>query len=503
MSSLATLSALPSLPVLPVVIPMVAGALLILSHRRQQASRAISLISNLMTLATCFALVSAVRIDGIQVLNLGGWPAPFGIVFAVDMLGALMVTIAMVVSTATLLFSFHAIDEGQERYYFYAFFQFLLMGVNGSFLTGDIFNLFVWFEVLLISSYALMALGGQPYQLAETLKYLVINAAGAILFLFAIGLTYALTGTLNMADLSVKLAEVEHTGLVNVLAALYIAVFSIKAGLFPVYVWLPRAYFSAPTVVSALFGGLLTKVGIYALFRVVTLWFSDVALVQPTLLVLAGATMLFGVLGALSQWDMKRVLSYHIISQVGYMIMGLALCTPLALAGGIFYILHHILVKTALFLIAGAVQASRGTTSLRRLGGIVEGEPILAGLFMLAGLALAGAPPLSGFIAKFMLIDAGLREGQNLLVATSVIVSFLTLFSMMKIFRYAFWRSEQIPATPQPGNWARLGSLGSLLLIGVMLGLGAEAVLPYTHIAAEQLLNPAGYVEAVLRESAR
>lgn len=491
-----------NLPVLPVVIPMVAGALLILTNQSPRISRALALVANLATLATCFALVETVRSSGIQVLRFGGWPAPFGIVFTVDMLGALMATIGMVVSTATLLFSFRTISEGHQRHYFFAFFQFLLMGVNGSFLTGDIFNLFVWFEVLLISSYALMALGGQPYQLEETLKYLVINAVAAVLFLFAIGITYALTGTLNMADVAVKLQAVEQQGLVAILAAAYITVFSIKAGLFPVYVWLPRAYFAPPTVVSALFGGLLTKVGIYALFRVVTLWFASVAFVQPVLLFLAGATMLFGVLGALSQWDMKRVLSYHIISQVGYMVMGLAILTPLSLAGGIFYILHHILVKTALFLIAGTVESSRGTTSLRRLGGIIESEPFLTGLFLLAGLALAGAPPLSGFVAKFMLIDAGLREGAHILVGTSVVVSFLTLFSMMKIFRYGFWRAEQIAPVFKPGNLARLGSLGSLLLLGIALGLGAETILPYTQIAAEQLLDPRGYIAAVLTEVA-
>jgi multicomponent Na+:H+ antiporter subunit D len=487
-----------NLPILPVVIPMVAGALLILARENRGLSRAISLAANLLTLGAALTLVERVRTGGIQTLAFGEWPAPFGIVFTVDMLGALMCAVTMVVSTATLVFASRSLDEARERYFFHAFFQFLLMGVNGSFLTGDIFNLFVWFEVLLISSYALMSLGGEPYQLEETFKYLVTNAVASTLFLFSVGLLYALTGTLNMADLVGKIAAIESPTLVGVLATMFMLVFSIKAALFPVYMWLPRAYFAPPTVISGLFGGLLTKVGVYALFRVVTLWFSAVPFVQPVLLFVAGATMLFGVLGALSQWDMKRVLSYHIISQIGYMIMGLGLLTPLGLAGGIFYMIHHIMVKTALFLIAGSVESSRGTTHLKRLGGIVETEPTLSVLFFTAGLALAGAPPLSGFVAKFVLIDAGIATGSWGIVTVSVAVSFLTLFSMMKIFRYAFWRKESVPPTEVPGAPVLWGAAGALIALGILLGLGAEFAMPYAELAAAQLLNPAAYVEAVL-----
>jgi multicomponent Na+:H+ antiporter subunit D len=488
-----------NLPILPVALPLLTGIGLILIADRPRLSRAVAMAANLIGLALAWMLVSRVASDGIQTLAFGSWPAPYDVFFAVDMLGALMVLVTMVVSTATLLFACFTIDEFRERSFFYVFFQFLLVGVNGSFLTGDLFNLFVWFEVLLISSYALMVLGSEGYQLQETFKYLVVNAVSSLLFLVGIALIYSLTGTLNMADLSVKLALVDDQGAVAVIAVIFMLVFGLKGGLFPVYVWLPRSYFAPPTVVSALFGGLLTKVGVYALFRTTSLLFVDhIDFMLPTLIVISAGTMFFGVLGALSQWDFKRVLSYHIVSQIGYMIMGLAIYTPLALAGAIFYIIHHILVKTALFLIAGAVEQMRGTTHLQRLGGVLESRPSLAFLFMIAGLSLAGVPPLSGFVAKLMLIRGGLEQQSYGIVFVSVLVSFLTLFSMMKIFRYAFWRVAESEDLDETGGAARLGAIGILVATGILLGLGAYWALPYAELAAAQMLDTDAYIGAVL-----
>ncbi len=493
-----------NLPVLPVALPMAAGIALIFLRNSPSLSRAVALVANLIVLVLAAQLVETVRIDGVQVLNFGEWPAPFGIVFAVDMLSALMVLVTMVVSSATLLFATVSLDDARERTFFYPLFQFLLVGVNGSFLTGDLFNLFVWFEVLLISSYGLLALGSERYQLQETFKYLVINALSSTLFLIGVALIYSLTGTLNMADIAVKFPQISDKGSAGAVAIVFMLVFGIKGALFPVYQWLPRAYFAPPAVISGLFGGLLTKVGVYALYRVTSLFFvGNVNFVLPVLSFIAGATMLFGVLGALSQFDMKRVLSYHIISQIGYMIMGLAIFTPLALAGGVFYIIHHILVKTALFLVAGAVEATRGTTHLKRLGGIVDTSPVLTGLFFVAGLALAGAPPLSGFVAKFMLMQGGLEQHFYIMVGASVVTGFLTLFSMMKIFRYAFWSPEQVPFSGRGGHATRLVSITILVGLGIVLGLGAGFAMPYATIAAEQLIDPSAYIAAVLGSQAR
>jgi multicomponent Na+:H+ antiporter subunit D len=238
---------------------------------------------------------------------------------------------------------------------------------------------------------------------------------------------------------------------------------------------------------------------VYSLYRVTSLLFVDtVPFILPLLVGVSGATMLFGVLGALSQWDFKRILSYHIVSQIGYMIMGLGLFSRVALIGGIFYIVHHILVKTALFLIAGSVEKLRGTTHLNRLGGLIESAPLLTGLFFIAGLALAGAPPLSGFVAKFMLIQAGLNAGAYVIVAVSVVVSFLTLFSMMKIFRYGFWREAEGETFEVTGTTARIVAVSILVGSGIVLGIGAASALPYAEIAADQILDTTQYVNAVL-----
>jgi multicomponent Na+:H+ antiporter subunit D len=488
-----------NLPILPVALPLVAGIALLFLRDRPVASRWFSMIANLSGLAVAWELLAKVTQEGIQTLGFGSWPAPYGIFFAVDTLSALMVLVTMVVSTATLLFACFSLDDFRERSFFYVFFQFLLVGVNGSFLTGDLFNLFVWFEVLLISSYALLVLGSEGYQLQETFKYLVMNAVSSTLFLIGVAVIYSLTGTLNLADLSVKLAEVDDQAAVAVVAVIFMTVFGIKGGLFPLYVWLPRAYFAPPTVVSALFGGLLTKVGVYALFRTTSLLFADhVPFVLPVLIVVSAGTMFFGVLGALAQWDFKRVLSFHIISQIGYMIMGLAIYTPLALAGAIFYIVHHILVKTALFLIAGAVEKLRGTTHLLKLGGVLESSASLTFLFLVAGLSLAGVPPLSGFVAKLMLIRGGLEQAEYGIVIVSVVVSFLTLFSMMKIFRYAFWGDSESPDLEEVGACARLAAVAILGAAGIVLGLGAYWAVPYAERAAEELLDKSMYVEAVL-----
>ena len=488
-----------NLAALPVAIPMAAAIVLLLTRQHPVLSRAVAMAANIAALLAALALVGAVSEDGVQVLAFGGWQAPFGIVFAVDMLGALMVAVTMVVSTATLLFACFSMDEEREKNFFYVLFQFLVMGMNGAFLTGDLFNLFVWFEVLLVASYGLMALGSEPYQLQETFKYLVINALASALFLVGIAVVYALCGTLNMADLHLKLAEVDSAAMRGAVALLFMVVFGVKAGVFPLYMWLPRSYFAPPAVVSALFGGLLTKVGVYALFRVVTLMFAEGwALTLPLLVAVASATMFFGVIGALSQWDFKRILSYHIISQVGYMIMGLAIFTPLALAGGIFYIVHHIMVKTALFLVAGSVERSRGTTFLSSLGGVLETAPFLTALFVVAGLSLAGVPPFSGFVAKLMLIKGGIEAGSYGIVGMSVVVSFLTLFSMMKVYRYVFWGTPHGRKRAQSGERARVTSVALLVGLGIALALGAAWTIPYAELAAQQLLDPEAYVSAVL-----
>ncbi|WP_059102697.1 Na+/H+ antiporter subunit D [Shouchella shacheensis] len=489
-----------NLIVLPVILPFAVGTVLILFAKYHTTQRVISAITSIVMLALAIYLAIHSYVEGTLTLELGNWDAPFGIVLVADLFATFMVTLSALVGVVCLFFAFGTIHPKREKFYFYPFYFFLLTGVNGAFLTGDIFNLFVFFEVMLISSYALIVIGGTKYQLRESFKYAVINVFASILFLVGIAYLYGITGTLNMAHIAVRVAELEQTGALQITAMIFFTVFAMKGALFPLYFWLPRSYYGPPAAIAALFGGLLTKVGIYAIIRTFTLIFThDPGFTHTLILWVAGATMFFGVLGAVSQFDFKRILSYHIISQVGYMVMGLGLYTRVAIAGAVFYIAHHIIVKTSLFLFAGATQKVTGTTDLKKMGGLLKTHPALAWLFLIAALSLAGIPPLSGFFSKFPLILESLTIESYGIAFVALLVGLLTLFSMIKIFVYAFWGEQK--HTAEQANISVKGLLlpiAPLILLTIVLGFGAEPAFSYSLDVADQLLNPESYINSVL-----
>jgi multicomponent Na+:H+ antiporter subunit D len=377
------------------------------------------------------------------------------------------------------------------------------MGVNGAFLTGDVFNLYVWFEVMLIASFVLMALGGSREQLEGSFKYVTLNLMASAMFLAAVGTLYGISGTLNMADVALRTGDMSQPGLLMTVAMMLLVAFGIKAAVFPLFFWLPASYHTPAPAVSAVFAGLLTKVGVYALIRTFTLMFvQDPVYTHWLLLVIAGFTMVTGVLGAAAQSDFRRLLSFHIISQIGYMIMGLALWSPLALAGAVFYIVHNIIAKTNLFLIAGVVGRLRGTEDLKELGGFYRTRPALSVLFLVSALGLAGLPPLSGFWAKYILVKAGLDAGSHAIIGVALGVSLLTLFSMTKIWAQVFWKDAPGDGTDNPLGKAALWSFGvpvaTLAILTIAVGLGFEPMLQLSLRASEQLLDPTAYVIAVL-----
>lgn len=489
-----------NLVVLPVVIPFLAGILCFFLRRRVAAQKVIAAVAELSLLGLAGYLLYLVRHQGILILTVGDFPPPFSIVMVADLFAVIMYGLCAILAAACLFFSFYSIDRQMEEHYYYAFYQIQLMGINGAFLTGDIFNLFVFFEILLIASYILMGLGGRPYQLQETFKYMVINMLSSIFFLLAVGVLYSIVGSLNMADLAVKVAQASQKGLLTAVGLVFLVVFGLKGGLFPLYYWLPRSYWAPPAAVAALFGGLLTKVGIYATIRVFTLIFTfDPGFTHTLILAIAGLTMFLGVIGAVSEMDFKRILSYHIISQVGYMVMGLGLFSPLGLAGAIFYIMHHMIVKSCLFLACGATEEVTGTTDLHKMGGVLKTHAGVSWLFLVPALSLAGVPPLSGFFSKFVLVQEGLGQGRYLIVAVSLVVSFLTLFSMLKIFRFVYW------GTPPQGSWPQadkryyklLLPVASLAGLSVLIGLCPEWFFNLALASARQLMDPAVYVRAV------
>jgi multicomponent Na+:H+ antiporter subunit D len=502
-----------SLLVLPIVIPLATAATCYLTWQWRRVQRFVGIVGAIGLFAAGSALLAVVWQRGILSVQMGGWPAPYGITFVADLLSALMVALNGMMGLAVMVYSLSSMDAGRESHGYYPLLHILLMGVSGAFLTGDIFNLYVWFEVLLIASFVLMSLGGERAQIEGGLKYVTLNLVSSALFLAALGILYGEAGTLNMADLAVTLRESGQTGLVDTLAMLFLVAFGIKAAIFPLFFWLPASYHTPPAAVSAIFSGLLTKVGVYALIRVFTLLFvQDPEYTHSLILWAAGLTMVIGILGAVIQDDVRRLLSFNIVSHIGYMIMGLGLFSPLGLAGSIYYIVHHIIVITNLFLISGLILHIRGSYSLSRLGGLYVARPALAFLFLIPALSLAGIPPLSGFFPKLALVRAGLESEQYWLVAAALAVGLLTLYSVIKVWNEAFWRADpgtseaSSPQGPGAGEpeatkgplWGYFAPIGVLALMTVVLGLGAEQVFDLAARAAEQLLNPETYIQTVL-----
>jgi multicomponent Na+:H+ antiporter subunit D len=499
----------------PILTPLITAIACIFAWRNPVWQRGFALVGSIVLTIVSLLLLHHVRGQGILAEQIGNWPAPFGITLVADLFSAIMVVLTGLVALATAIYSLFSLDRPRESFGYYPLFQVLLMGVCGAFLTGDVFNLYVWFEVMLMASFVLLALGGERAQVEGAIKYVTLNLISSAIFLAAVGLLYGLAGTLNMADLARKLSQLEDPRQVTLLAMLFLISFGIKSAAFPLFFWLPASYHTPPAAVSAIFAGLLTKVGVYALIRVFTLIFiQEPQVTHGLILILAGATMVTGVLGAAAQNQFRRILSFHIVSQIGYMLMGLGLNTPLALAGSVFYIMHHIIVKANLFFVSGVVARIRGTYELKLLGGLYREQPLLCILFLIPALSLAGIPPLSGFFSKLLLVRAGLEAEQYLIVATALTVSILTLFSMMKIWNEAFWKGKPEPdgssethdhpkVEPDERGMIRgmLIPVVALASLTVLIGLGVEPMFELASETASQLLDPHGphrYVETVL-----
>ncbi len=493
-----------ALVALPVLLPLLGAGASIVAGRSRTAQRIISV--GVLTAVAVLAVVLVVRVDrdGTIAVQAGGWPAPVGITLVADRLAAIMLAVAAIVLLAVLLYAIG--QPGAERNHvgFQSVYLILAAGVAASFLTGDLFTLFVAFEMMLTASYVLITLGARRDQVRAGMTYVVISLLASALLLSALALIYSATGTVNMADLSLRMAEVSPW-LRDGFALLLLMVFGIKAGLFPLFFWLPDSYPTAPSAVTAIFAGLLTKVGVYAIIRTQTLLFPPDARPQTLILWIAGATMLVGVLGAIAQADIKRILSFHIVSQIGYMVMGLGLFTLAGVAGAIFYVIHHIVVKTTLFLTGGLVEHVAGSGRLSRVGGLARSAPVVAALFLVPALSLAGIPPLSGFVAKFALISAGTAASRWWIVGVSVLVGLLTLFSMTKIWAGAFWSPAEEPPDGTPHPVGRLGGpvlmvlpTAALALVTIAIAIWAEPLYELSRRAAADLLDPTSYVRAVL-----
>jgi multicomponent Na+:H+ antiporter subunit D len=496
------------LPTLPILLPFVSGILLLLMRVHPGPRRMLALASLLVQLAVGGWLLLEAYRTGIMVSHLGNWKEPIGIVLVGDKVSAILVVLALLVTLASTLAGFSEQRSRSENPMRLPLVQFLLTGIQLSFLTGDLFNLFVGFEVMLLSSYGLMTLEAADRRMKDAYSYVLLNLLGSALFLAACGYAYALFGTLNFAGIAQAAAALNETAngaaRITVLTALLALVFSIKAGMFPLYYWLPNSYPVLPASLGALYSGLLTKVGIYVLMRLLgTVMPHDQDSLYLLIAWLGGGTMLFGVLGAVARGGVREILAFHVLSQVGFMILAIGFFSPFAFAATIFYVVHHIIVKSALFLTASGIKRGFGTDQLKRTGGLWKAQPVFAVAFLLVALSLAGLPPLSGFWAKLWILMEGVSGGYYTLVGVSLLASLLTLASMLKIWFGAFWEPSPLQEPARHPCGPRSLWLGLGLLVGLSLAvvIGVRPLWEASQEAAQELLDPQRYIELVLERS--
>lgn len=431
------------------IAPLIAAAAgLGLKHRA--VARDIATLTGLAAAtAAAFALAIEVNTNGSYALRVGGWSRELGIVLVADRFATLVLPVALSIILVVELFAI-----GQRRTAWGAnpelagpLLGVLTSGVSLAILTGDLFTLFVAFELILVSSYVLLTHQGQRDQIRSGMTYVVMNLFASTLFLFGLAFVYTATGTINLALLAERIPELDNGARLGI-GAWFFIVFGTKAAMFPLFSWLPDSYPTAPTTITAVFAGLLTKIGIYAMIRFHTLTGMDD--LGPVILIIAGVTMIIGALGALAQSDVKRILSFHVVSQIGYMLMGLGLFSAAGTTGAIVFLIHHMPVKTVLFLVGGLIENHQGTSALGKSGGLAVKRPLIAALFAIPALSLAGLPPFSGFVAKFAVIAAGIEANATLIVIVALVGGALTLLSMAKIWIGVFWGAPPEPdqATP-------------------------------------------------------
>lgn len=507
---------------LVVLIPLLGAATTLTLGRRPRAQRLVTVLALSAVLVIGAVLVWAVDTQGALVMEVGGWAAPFGIVLVVDRLAALMIVVSALVLLAVLVFSIgQGLADGDNETpvsIYFPTYQILAAGVFTAFIAGDLFNLYVGFEILLVSSYVLITLGGTEARIRAGVTYIVVSLVSSMIFLASIAMIYGAVGTVNIAQISARMAEIP-VDVQIILHVMLLVAFGIKAAVFPLSFWLPDSYPTAPAPVTAVFAGLLTKVGVYAIIRTETVIFPGTEL-NPVLMVVALLTMVVGVLGAVSQADIKRMLSFTLVSHIGYMILGVALGSAIGTAAAIYYIVHHIIVQTTLFLAAGLIERQGGTTSITKLGGLLKAAPVIAVLFFIPALNLGGIPPFSGFIGKVALFQASAEQGTALafvLIGAGALVSLLTLYALIRVWNMAFWRpAEDVEGyestmldnvSEAPGRTAvtekraiprlMIAATAGMVVASVALTVFAGPLYDISARAGENLEGPGQYVQLV------
>lgn len=480
--------------------PLVGAALGLLFRKQQDLQNAITIVSLGAAAGASLAMLFRVADNGTFVLRVGEWSPELGIVLVADLFAVLVLPVALAIIFVVELFAI-----GQRRTAWGVNGEFagplisvLTFGVALAFLTGDLFTLFVAFELILVSSYVLLTHQGRREQVGTAITYVVMNLFASTLFLIGVSFVYAATGTVNMALLAERIPELSN-GVRLGIGGWFFIVFGTKAAIFPLFSWLPDSYPTAPTTITAVFAGLLTKIGVYSMIRFHTLMGMDE--LGPIFLIIAGATIIIGAIGALAQTEVKRILSFHIISQIGYMLMGLGLFSVAGTAGAILFLVHHMPVKTVLFLVGGLIENDQGTAKLKALGNLAASKPIIAVLFAIPALSLSGLPPFSGFIAKFAVVSAGVEAASTPIVIAALVGGVLTLMSMTKIWLGIFWGEAPTEDIERqgPGNRTIMVSATGIAVAGTLvISLFAGYLYGLSEEAAIDLRSVSAYVEEVI-----
>lgn len=493
----------PILPVLPILLPFLCAILCLIFRQRILTQRYIGSMGALIQTMLCYEVLSRVKGGNIIVTYAGNWVPPFGISMVVDSLSATLTFTTSIIGLAVMIYARADIHEDQIRRGFYPLVFLLLMGVNGAFLTGDIFNLYVWFEVMLISSFSLLVLGRKKEQIQAAIPYVIINLIKTLFFLASVGLLYGTLGTLNMADLHLVVQDMYATGHIKtlqVIAVMLMLAFGIKAGMFPLYFWLPASYHTPSPAIGALFAALLTKVGVYAMLRTFTIVLPlDEMQLMPLLGVFAIATMLIPILGAMAERNLRRILAFCLLSHIGIMLSGLAIFDHAAFSGMIFYMIHHMITIACLFFLSGILIHLYGSDDIRNMGGLMELAPRLAWLLLVPIIALSGLPPLSGFWGKMLLVKGALEEGHTVITSAILLASLLTLYTLLRLWHMVAWRKTAVSIQPFPAINIKFMTVATAALaaISLWMGLFPDTVATLSHQIATMLLDPSIYVDSV------
>ncbi len=494
--------------VLPVVLGLMGAALLLIVRRHALLSLAGALAIVAAIIACEITLLLAVLDNGPVSMTMGRWLPPFGISLTADIFGASFALAASVVTFFVLLYAEADGEQAENMEAFHALVLLLLAGVTGAFLTGDLFNLYVWFEVTLIASFGLIVQGGRPAQLDGAVKYGFLNFLATTLFLLSLGLLYGLLGTLNMADI-MRVAPLASPAAMAGIAALLLLAFGMKAAAFPLNAWLPASYHTPPAAISALFAGLLTKVGAYALLRaLVAILPGSRDLLEPVLLIIAVATLLIAPLGAIAETNLRRSIGFFVIGGIGVIMVGLTLPSEMGIAGSGLYIVHAILTMTALYMVVGLIEQRTGATYTRQMGGLYAASAPLSILFITLVLASAGMPPFLGFWPKLLLLESSFAQGLSgdvsswiggVLALALLANAVLTLIAGTRLWSHIFWRplpaDQSVPAFTRSGNKGVLSS--AILCSGIVLaGLWPAPLMDNLRAGAADIIDPSRYIAA-------